>query len=412
MTSVWCHNDFETIKLNPQNGQINENTSVGKYIIKLISENKFNTLLDIGTWTGNGSTRCMLKGLQQTIYDRFISVECNQDKTNIAHKNLELLLNKEKDTLLWGSIVSPDEVSLANVYEIFPDVVDSSEFQRWHQVDLDNIKISPNILDQIPEELDLVLFDGGEFTTYFEFKKLFSRCKKYILMDDCDVAKCKLIREFMKSQPDWNEITYISERNGFCAFKKNTLNNFLMKMNVTIIEGYSQQLIEQTNLLKYFAKDAKNILEIGFNGGHSAEIFLDNSKGNLTSLDLGCYNYVFKGKEYIDRTYPGRHKLVIGDSRKTIKELPLEVFDLIFIDGGHDYDIAKSDLYNCKSFSNENTIILMDDIVFKDQLSWNIGPTNSWLEGLNDKLIIESQRWEFERGRGMCCGKYLFNPKI
>ncbi len=173
------------------------------------------------------------------------------------------------------------------------------------------------------------------------------------------------------------------------------------------LEGYSQQIPYQTELLKNFAKSAKTILEIGFNGGHSAEIFLSNSEAIVTSFDLGCYDYVFKGKKYIDLTFPDRHVLILGDSRKTVKEYSSEPFDLIFIDGGHTYNIAKSDLINCKKFANENTILLMDDIVFDNPAEWNIGPTRAWLEGINEDLIIENNKYFFEDYRGMCSGKYL-----
>ena len=85
---------------------------------------------------------------------------------------------------------------------------------------MSNVALSPFVLDKIPAELDLVLFDGGEFTTWFEFELLLPRCTKYILLDDCDVAKCKAIRERLQRDSKWVEIAYIPERNGFSAFRK------------------------------------------------------------------------------------------------------------------------------------------------------------------------------------------------
>jgi len=37
--------------------------------------------------------------------------------------------------------------------------------------------------------------------------------------------------------------------------------------------------------------------------------------------------------------------------------------DLVFIDGGHDYEIAKKDLENCRPLSDHDTIVIMDDVV-------------------------------------------------
>ena len=53
-----------------------------------------------------------------------------------------------------------------------------------------------------------------------------------------------------------------------------SLNKYLGGLN---IEGHSQQVPQQIHLLKQFCKikRIKNIMEIGFNAGHSSEIFLE-----------------------------------------------------------------------------------------------------------------------------------------
>ena len=68
------------------------------------------------------------------------------------------------------------------------------------------------------------------------------------------------------------------------------------------------------------------------------------------SKNLNCYlsdKDAKAGKEFIDKNYPDRHTLIIGNSLNTVPEYfkkENKKFDLIFIDGGHDYDIAKYDL--------------------------------------------------------------------
>jgi len=146
------------------------------------------------------------------------------------------------------------------------------------------------------------------------------------------------------------------------------LDKHLNDRGLTVTEGYSQQNPAQVQHLIRLCADAKTIMEIGFNGGHSADIFLKHSNATVVSFDLGSHDYVNAAKEYIDVTYPGRHTLVVGDSTQTVPAfVGQETFDLIFIDGGHDYPIAKADLANCKRLAHKDTLVLMDDTMYTEQ---------------------------------------------
>jgi predicted O-methyltransferase YrrM len=193
------------------------------------------------------------------------------------------------------------------------------------------------------------------------------------------------------------------------------ITGFLHARGFNDFEGYSQQVPDQViDLIQLSNKPNIHIMEIGFNAGHSAEVFLQNNPTlTLTSFDLGCYKYVAHAKEYIDATFPGRHKLILGDSTVTIPQYiidnPDESFDLIFIDGGHDYMIANADLENCRKLANENTIVMMDDTMYT--VGWNEcythGPTQTWVEHMNNGTIKEIKHVDYCRGRGMSWGKYV-----
>lgn len=181
------------------------------------------------------------------------------------------------------------------------------------------------------------------------------------------------------------------------------------------IEGFSQQIPKQVYDLTMLIDNAdiKTAMEIGFNAGHSAEIFLDtNPSLHLTSFDLGAHDYVAVAKEYIDKTYPSRHTLILGDSTQTIPAYKQTTYDLIFIDGGHDYDIAKADLLNCRRFAHENTLVLIDDTMFTEgwSASFNIGPTQTWVEAIEQGVIVEGGHHDYQPGRGMSWGRYKDLP--
>jgi predicted O-methyltransferase YrrM len=180
-------------------------------------------------------------------------------------------------------------------------------------------------------------------------------------------------------------------------------------------EGYSQQNPKQVEDLINLTKSPNiNVMEIGFNAGHSAEIFLkNNAQLTLTSFDLGCHEYVSVGKEYIDYIYPNRHTLILGDSTVTVPKFINDnngkKFDIIFIDGGHEYHIAKADLENCKQLAHADTIVIMDDTVYNIgwHEPWTIGPTRVWFEGLFHKKILGLKGVDYFRGSGMSWGKYI-----
>lgn len=110
----------------------------------------------------------------------------------------------------------------------------------------------------------------------------------------------------------------------------------------------------------------KNIVEIGFNTGVSSAYFLsarDDIK--VISVDIGYHRYINECKKLIDEQFPGRHTLIIGDSKKIIPELnklePRIKPDLIFIDGDHGEPTPLIDARNCLALADKETVLVMDD---------------------------------------------------
>jgi len=137
------------------------------------------------------------------------------------------------------------------------------------------------------------------------------------------------------------------------------------------------------------------VVEIGFNTGHSSYAFLSSrSDVRVLSFDLGISDTVNVAKRAIDKRFPRRHELIRGDSRQAVPAFadanPDRHFDLIFIDGGHQYDVASSDITNCERLSSKRSLIIMDDI--NPSRPWGVGPASAWRDavatGLVDPLLL------------------------
>jgi FkbM family methyltransferase len=207
-----------------------------------------------------------------------------------------------------------------------------------------------------------------------------------------------------------------------------------------IVEGGSYQIDAQSDRLRELVLERapQSIMEIGFNAGHSALLFLATTppETKVVSFDLGEYAYVFAAKRYIDSVFPGRHTLVTGDSTTTIPKYEEQVahrmknpatappllFDFIFIDGGHQGDIPLKDILNSLRLArDERNIVAIDDISRDPsrQAHYTVEPTKAWSQmvsagnirefGYDDYFLSSSSSSKCPvdcNARGMAWGTY------
>ena len=195
-------------------GQINRGSKLGEHIFKLAKKSEVNTIVNIGTWNGMGTTKCILDAIiySNNFNKEVISIECNKIRYEEAKINLGFLPPKFK--LIHGSIVNVEEL-----YPILEKLKDETH-KKWLQEDIAWIKNAPNVFDLLPENIDLLIIDGGEFSGEIEFFKLYKRCK-YIVLDDTASNKNKKSREFILANPDKFLIIddNLKDRNGFLITK-------------------------------------------------------------------------------------------------------------------------------------------------------------------------------------------------
>ena len=80
------------------------------------------------------------------------------------------------------------------------------------------------------------------------------------------------------------------------------------------------------------------------------------------------YNYIIRLNPYslesvqkLLRKYKNNVNIIKGNSHKILKEITLDNFDYVFLDGGHSYETVIGDLKCLKKVVENNAVILCDD---------------------------------------------------
>lgn len=191
-------------------GQIQLNSSFGQYIYNICKRNDVNNIVEIGTWNGAGSTKCIYEAIKDTD-KQLISLEIDMEMHKQAidqykdKSNIKLHLGKINDLF-----INPEDYG----DEFFSDY--SRETKRnWLNQDIKNMKNVPNVINLLPEKIDFLILDGGEFTSWNEYLLLKDR-SKIIAADDTKIPCFKNVKvreEMLKERKVI--IDNQEERNGF-----------------------------------------------------------------------------------------------------------------------------------------------------------------------------------------------------
>lgn len=187
-------------------GQINLGTPAGEYMKDVASKSDVKTIVEIGTWNGAGSTRCIHAGMSDT--DVLYSLECNRGMYDSA---LPLWQDKSNVHLLFGRIIEEQDMDDSDL---------SNEETQWYDNDIAAMRECSNVIDQLPSQIDLLVLDGGEFSTLAEFNSLVGRCT-YIFLDDTVCRKNREVRRLLMESTDFETLEdNPNDRHGWSVFRR------------------------------------------------------------------------------------------------------------------------------------------------------------------------------------------------
>ncbi len=203
-------------------GQINNNTEFGQILYDLSCNKEYMSYVEIGTWNGQGSTKCIMDGLlSRRDLSILYSLETNKKFYDMAYDYWApqlAMYRVPKLNLIYGRIVEATDISSVEDIQQYDEY--DSRYLDWRSEDEENYQKCENVIDKLPEQIDVLLLDGGEFTSYAEYSVLKDRTKVLVL-DDTRVYKNKKVRSELIGNDNW-KLLYdnLQDRNGTTIFER------------------------------------------------------------------------------------------------------------------------------------------------------------------------------------------------
>lgn len=162
------------------NGQILPASRFGSMLTALAKT--VDTIVEIGTWNGGGSTLCLAMGLERP-EQRIYTVEVDRTMRDTARARY----SDDRIVFIHGTVSPMNDSTI--------------------------------IIDQLPSEIDLLLIDGGDGNGSRDLELLWERTE-IIALDDTREQKNSGNRRFLIGQ-HWIELADVqNERNGWSIFKR------------------------------------------------------------------------------------------------------------------------------------------------------------------------------------------------
>jgi hypothetical protein len=203
-------------------GEINIYTPAGHAIMSIVQQDpEIEKVLDIGSYTGLGTTLCVIMGaMARPIYKpvSILSLETNAKHLEASQKNWETRPGKEMVQFCRArvakSMMTYEEIKAHPVFDQW-----MVHFDQWHRSDITNFIESPFI--EINSKVDLVIIDGGEYCGFQDYMAIKACNPKYIMLDDINTMKTDRVLEDAL-QSGYSLIYRTEDRNGFAILKRST----------------------------------------------------------------------------------------------------------------------------------------------------------------------------------------------
>lgn len=191
--------------ISRRRGQVSDKHQIGRWIRHLASLEENRSILEIGTWNGLGTSKMIVQGVHSRPGGSSVEVIGLEANEKLYHKAKSNLSKFEFFQVIFGTLVTEGQLDNSCL---------TSVEQEWLENDISDLKDAPFVLNEVPNRIDLLILDGGEFSTHAEFQALKSRVSKWIILDDTNTRKCKRILQELDAENLFTVVWSSNERNG------------------------------------------------------------------------------------------------------------------------------------------------------------------------------------------------------
>tara|TARA_R110000824_G_scaffold24497_2_gene86239 strand:+ start:12871 stop:13590 length:720 start_codon:yes stop_codon:yes gene_type:complete len=237
-----------------EKGQILEAAPMGVFLRSLADNRKFKKYVEIGTWKGQGSTKCITDGLLKRDDDSCLyTLEVELPFYKEARHYWDPILaayRREKVIFLRGSAVDSSSYGIPPWKEVEETLKITNQmdmvslYRLWYRTTVErwlteeaplkeNNDCFISIFNKIPNNIDVLLLDGGEITSYAEFYALNSRGEvKVAVLDDIYIFKNYKLHNELSQAENWEMIALSHDRHGWSAFCQKKYLHLLERENI------------------------------------------------------------------------------------------------------------------------------------------------------------------------------------
>lgn len=193
-------------------GQITLATNFGKALKELAADPRFKIFVEIGTWDGEGSTKCLVEGLESRAPEDasgagIFSFETNKMLWMVASRYWQD--RNPPLRILWARLgermMSEEKV---RAHHLFSKIED--HFNLYYKSDKDDFTKAPRIRMR---KCDVAVLDGGEFCGEGDWDAIRALKPKVVALDDIHVMKNADLYDLL-GKAGWIQKFGTPERNG------------------------------------------------------------------------------------------------------------------------------------------------------------------------------------------------------